>query len=69
VQAVVSNSPAAKAGLLENDVITAVDGEPAGNYALWEIQDLLEASGHVVKLAIKRGARSFICEVALQSLA
>jgi membrane-associated protease RseP (regulator of RpoE activity) len=69
VQGVVSNSPAAKAGLQEHDEITAIDGEPTGRYALWEIQDRLKNSGHVVKLAIKRGARSFICEVALRSLA
>jgi hypothetical protein len=69
VQGVVSNSPAATAGLQEHDVITAVDGEPAGRYALWEIQDLLKKSGHVVKLAIKRGNQSFIREVVLRSLA
>jgi C-terminal processing protease CtpA/Prc len=55
--------------LQEHDVITAVDGEPAGRYALWEIQDLLKKSGHVVKLAIKRGNQSFIREVVLRSLA
>jgi PDZ domain-containing protein/aspartyl protease len=69
VQEVVSGSPAANAGLQENDVITAVDGEPVGKYALWEIQDLLKNSGHLVKLAIQRGTRSFICEFALRSLA
>jgi hypothetical protein len=69
VQGVVLGSPAANAGLQENDVITAVDGEPAGKYALWEIQDLLKDSGHLVKLAIKRGTRSFVCEFALRSLA
>ena len=69
VRGVVSGSPAANAGLQENDVITAIDGEPTARYALWEIQDRLKDSGHVVKLAIKRGTRFLICEVALQSLA
>src|SRR5215813_1403281 len=42
-------------------------GEPASKYALWQVQDLLKNSGHLLKLAVKRGARSFVCELALRS--
>jgi hypothetical protein len=69
VQGIVLGSPAAHAGLQEKDQITAIDGEPASNYALWQVQDLLKNSRHLLKLVVKRGARSFVCELALRSLA
>jgi hypothetical protein len=69
VQGVVSGSPAASAGLQENDEISTVDGEPAGKYALWELQDLLKNAGRRLKLTMKRGTRSFVCEIVLRSLA
>jgi hypothetical protein len=69
VQGVVPGSPAANAGLQEGDVITAIDGEPASKHVLWELQELLKNSGHLLRLAVKRGARSFTCELALRALA
>lgn len=68
VRGVVTGSPAAKAGLREGDIITAIDGTPADKYVLWQVQDLLKNSGHLLRLTIKRGARSFACELILRGL-
>jgi hypothetical protein len=68
VQGIVPDSSAAKADLQPGDVITAIDGKAAQAIALWELQDLLKNSGHVVKLSIRRGSRSFTCELSLRGL-
>ena len=68
VQGIVPGSPAADAKLQEGDQIVAVDGGPSDKYALWEIQDLLKNSGHIIRLAVDRGGKSFICELQLKSL-
>jgi PDZ domain/Aspartyl protease len=68
VQAIVPDSPAAKAGLKTGDVITMFDGAPASRYALWELQDELKNSGHRLKLEVKRGTQSIQCELTLKSL-
>ena len=69
VQGIVPGSPAADVGMQEGDAITAIDGEPAGKYALWEIQDQLKNSGHLLRLSVKRGTRSFTYELQLRALA
>ncbi len=68
VQGVLPDSPAAEAGLMEGDVITAIDGDPARKIALWELQDLLKNSGHRLKLSLQRGTKPFTCEILLRSL-
>lgn len=68
VAGVVPNSPAANAGLRTGDVITSFDVEPAKKYALWELQELLTNSGHVVRLTVKRGDQSITHDLQLRSL-
>jgi len=69
VRAVVQGSAADKAGLREGDVITAIDGESTDKYALWEIQDLLKASGETKKLTIQRHEKTMVMTLQLHSLA
>ena len=68
VAGVIPNSPAAEAGLQASDVIISIDGEPANKYALREFTELLTNSGHVARLAVKRGDQSITCELELRSL-
>lgn len=69
VRGVVEGSAADKAGVREGDVITAIDGESTDKYALWEIQDLLKASGETKKLTIQRHERTMVMTLELHSLA
>lgn len=69
VRGVVQGSPADKGGVREGDVITAIDGESTDKYALWEIQDLLKASGETKKLTIQRHERTMVMTLELHSLA
>ena len=69
VRGIVQGSAADKAGLKEGDVITAIDGESTDKYALWEIQDLLKASGQERKLTVHRQNQTMIVTLELHSLA
>ena len=54
VHGVVPKSPADEAGFREDDVITAIDGEPAAKYALWQIQDLFKDASRARRVTITR---------------
>lgn len=68
VHGVVPQSPADRAGLKEGDVIAAIDGEPAGRYALWQLQELLKQSGKERRLTIRRGASTLVVTIKLRAL-
>ncbi|HEY2860490.1 MAG TPA: aspartyl protease family protein [Terracidiphilus sp.] len=68
VRGIVAGSPAAGAGMKVGDIVTAIDGEPVKQFALWEVQDLLKNSGHSVKLSVRRSSRFLTCELSLRSL-
>ena len=58
VRRVAGDSPAAEVGLLEGDLVLAVDGRPATSLSLWELRQLLQGEGRSVKLEVSRdGAR------------
>src|SRR5262249_29728506 len=67
VTAVTENSPAAKAGLKENDIITAVDGQPADTFD--KLFDAYSAKriGDTIKLNIKRGDETKDISVTLEA--
>lgn len=69
VTQVLDDTPAAKAGLKENDVITAVNGDKLD--AERTLRDRLSAyePGDTVKLDVKRGSESLQVEVTLEQMA
>jgi membrane-associated protease RseP (regulator of RpoE activity) len=69
VQGIVAGSPADKAGIKTNDIITEIDGDTASKYALWELQNLLKNSGTERSLTIKRDGKTFTVRIKLQALA
>jgi hypothetical protein len=69
VRGIVEGSAADKAGLKEGDLITAIDGESTDKYALWEIQDLLKASGQMRKLTVHRENQTMLVTLELHALA
>jgi hypothetical protein len=55
VQSVVPGSPAAGQMFQPGDQIVAVNGAPAGRYALWELEEVLKKNGAEVLLSTRRG--------------
>ncbi|MBU8920246.1 MAG: aspartyl protease family protein [Bacteroidales bacterium] len=51
-------SPAAEAGILEGDVLTAVDGREASSFTIETLMEYLSREGAVVRLTIKRGSET-----------
>jgi hypothetical protein len=68
VTGVVPSSPAADAGIQVGDVISAVDGRPARQFALWELEDVLKVSNRRCKLSVQRGKTSLERTLKLRSL-
>ncbi len=68
VRDVVPNSPAAHAGVMQGDVITAIDSNSVTRYALWQLQDVLKDAGRTITITIQRSHRSLKRTVALQAL-
>lgn len=67
VDSVIPASPAERL-LKPGDLILAANGKPAKAYALWELEELLKASGTEVSLSVRRGDKTFIRELTLRSL-
>lgn len=66
---VYSDSPAKKAGLLENDIITAINSQDITNLSSSEIAKLIkESQSKKVNLAIKRGEETFNVDVNIETL-
>jgi S1-C subfamily serine protease len=65
VVSVVEDSPAAKAGLAPEDIVTAVDGEAVENAFALRFAVGARRAGDVVKLALRRGDRMLELEVTL----
>ena len=69
VHGVVPKSPADEAGFREEDVITAIDGEPATTYALWQIQDLFKDASRARRVTITRAGATLTKTIKLRPLA
>jgi hypothetical protein len=67
VDSVTPASPADQL-LKPGDVILAAEGKPAKAYALWELEELLKASGREISLSVRRGDKTFIRKLSLRSL-
>jgi hypothetical protein len=68
VHGVVEGSPADRAGMKNGDIISAIDGEPADTYALWQIQELLKESGRERRVTIDRGRTTTTVVIKLRAL-
>jgi hypothetical protein len=55
VLGVIKGSPAAEAGLAAGDVITAVNGRPAGEFTLPQFRGMLKRDGDRITLEVRRG--------------
>jgi serine protease Do len=68
VSDVSKDSPAAKAGMLANDVIVAVDGKAIATVG--ELRNTIAASGanRTVKITVKRGTKTVVLDVALSAI-
>ena len=66
---VVPKSPANEAGFREDDVITAIDGEPAATYALWQIQDLFKDASRASRVTITRAGATLTKTIKTRPLA
>ncbi len=68
IQSVIDGSPADDAGLQVGDVIVAVDGNPAGNYSLEQVKDMLKIDGKEINLQILRENDKFDVKLKLRRL-
>jgi hypothetical protein len=53
-------SPAAEAGIKEEDILLEIDGRPAREFTLEEIRRMFRQEGHEYELALKRGDKETI---------
>jgi S1-C subfamily serine protease len=67
IQGVVPGSPAARAGLGEGDLVTAVDGTPVRDVD--DVWDALDAGGDTVDVAVLRGAEARTVSVSFTEIA
>jgi Aspartyl protease/PDZ domain len=67
---VTKDSPAATAGLLKDDIVTAVDGKPASTVPLYDLRARLrdDPPGTVVTFTVKRGSETTTIPVILRNL-
>ncbi len=68
VQSVMDGSPAADAGVLKGDIITAIDGRSADEYSLEQIRRLLMEDGLEVSMGVKRDEATFDALLTLKRL-
>ena len=62
------DSPAAKAGLQQQDVIMAVDGQPATTLTVSQIRKMFRVEGRERLLTIKRGEKVLEIKIKLKRL-
>lgn len=68
VNEVEAGSPAAEAGLQEEDILTAIDNRPASEFTLEEIRGMFKQEGREYALTLKRGEKVIKAKVKLRRL-
>lgn len=68
VFSIFDGSPAAEAGIREGDVVTTVDGRPAGTFTRETLGAYLRREGVVVRFTISRGGTSRVIDVTLRRM-
>jgi C-terminal processing protease CtpA/Prc len=65
---VIPESPAGEAGLIQGDRINAINGRPASELGIDQVDRLLKQEGEEVTLDIRRGAQSLQLGLKLRRL-
>jgi hypothetical protein len=60
------DSPARRAGVREGDRVKTINGRPAGEFDLWELQPLMRRKGETVTLVVERGNEELQVEIKLR---
>ena len=68
IRQVVANTPASEAGLQADDLITAIDGQPAADFTEGHIERMFTQDGHEFALTIKRGEKLLQTRLKLRRL-
>jgi hypothetical protein len=68
VNEVEKDSPAAEAGIQEEDVITAIDGRPTKEFTITQIRNLFMLDGKEYLITLKRGAKELQTKLKLRRL-
>jgi predicted aspartyl protease len=68
IRQVVTNTPASEAGLQTDDLITAIDGQPAADFTEGHIERMFTHDGQEFALTIKRGQRLLQARLKLRRL-
>ncbi len=63
-----ANSPAAEAGLQEEDELTAINGRPVTEFSLEQIRQMLKQEGKEYVLSLKRGTQTLQVKLKLRRL-
>jgi len=68
VEAVLPGSPAEKAGVKADDIVTHVNDKPAGELGAFGIKELLKQDGKKLSLRVRRGSEELTFEIRLRRL-
>ncbi len=68
INEVLANSPAAEAGLQEEDELTAIDGRPVTEFSLEQIRQMLKQEGKEYVLKLKRGSQTLQVKLKMRRL-
>src|SRR6266404_1272041 len=68
INEVLANSPAAEAGLQEEDELTAINGRPVTEFSLEQIRQMLKQERKEYVLTLKRGSQTLQVKVKLRRL-
>ena len=68
IREVVANTPASEAGLQADDLITAIDGQPAADFTEGHIERMFTHEGQEFALTIKRGEKLLQARLKLRRL-
>ena len=65
---VIENSPAARAGVKEGDVLTEIDGIPASKLSLAKIYEMFKQPNRLMRLRLRRGAETLLVSFRLERM-